>query len=342
MNQSEFNNIPCLMEFASYLENQKGYSAHTISAYLADVAQLYYFFAQGDKAVGYGDPTAQRDRTVSYGDRPAQSNGSEASNAQQNVSAGVYKKVKRLDIRNFLSTLISAGLMESSLERKLAALKHFFNFLVKENYIDTNPVSGTFRIHKKRKLPPILSEEQIRGLFNQSFAGNFSGMRDRAALELFYSSGLRLSELLGIRIFDIDFNSALVRVRGKGEKDRIVPIGEYAVDAIKIYLEYRELVLPMEEQEDSQYLFLNKYGKRISARNMRERIKAALKKVSNNPAISPHTLRHSFATHMLDRGADLRAIQEMLGHSSLSVTQKYTQVSSSHISKTYKKAFPRA
>ncbi len=302
---------------------------HTISAYMSDITQFYKYFAQGNKAAGYGDRTARL-------------HGGEESKAQPNVPVGVWKKVKRLDIRNFLSALISAGLMESSLERKLAALKHFFNYLVKENHIDTNPVSGTFRMRKKRKLPPILSEEQIRELFGQAFAGNFSGMRDRAALELFYSSGLRLSELLGIRIFDTDFNSAVVRVRGKGEKDRIVPIGEYAVNAIKVYLEYRELVLPMEKQEDNQYLFLNKFGKRISARNMRERIKNSLKRVSNNPAISPHTLRHSFATHMLDRGADLRAIQEMLGHSSLSVTQKYTQVSSSHISKTYKKAFPRA
>ena len=306
--KTELDDLPKLIhQFGIYLKTQKNYSPHTISAYISDLKQFHHSFP-----------------------------------FPQNQRPDFWKSIKRLDIRNFLSILTSKDLGETSIERKLAALKHFFNYLIRQDFMEANPVTGFFRIRRKRKLPSVLSEQQIHNLFSQAFSGNFSGMRDRAAAELFYSSGLRLSELLGIKLYDIDLSSAVVRVTGKGDKQRIVPVGEYAIGAVSAYLQYRELVLKFNEDTYYQFLFLNKFGRRLSARNMRERIKGYLMKVSDDSSVSPHTLRHSFATHMLDRGADIRAIQEMLGHASLSITQRYTQVSSTFISNSYKKAFPRA
>ncbi|MBD3169104.1 MAG: tyrosine-type recombinase/integrase [candidate division Zixibacteria bacterium] len=294
-------------KFAGYLESQKNYSTHTVAAYISDIYQFHQYLV-----------------------------------ADTQTSDKLLENVKRYHIRVFLASMGDAGLKESSLERKAAALKHFYSYLLELGAIKTNPVQGFKRIRKKRELPRVLSETQIRDLFKSSFPGSFSGSRDRAALELFYSSGLRLSELIGLTVDDFDEYNSVVRVSGKGRKIRYVPMGEFAVDALKIYFEYREEVVDKYKDADLNYIFLNKYAKRISARNMRERIKKWLSGVTDNPAISPHSLRHSFATHMLDRGADLRAIQEMLGHSSLSVTQKYTHVSTARISESYKKAFPRA
>ncbi len=292
--------------FYVYLKNSN-YSPNTIEAYIRDINQFHNFYF-----------------------------------TEENSKGPSLKAIKRLDIRNYISSLISAGLFDSSIERKLAALKHYFKFLVDEGAIETNPVYNFSRLRRRRNLPVILSESQIRDLFNRPFSGSFSGTRDKAAIELFYSSGLRLSELINIKLNDIDLSGMIVRVTGKGDKQRIVPIGECAVNAIKIYLIYRRNIIDSKDNSEPEYLFLNKFGKRISARNMRERVKVYLRKISEDPSVSPHTLRHSFATHLLDRGADLRAIQEMLGHTSLRITQKYTHISPAHITKSFKKAFPRA
>jgi len=293
--------------FGNYLGSRKNYSPLTVSSYVSDLNQFHRFLK----------PDEREDTQL-------------------------WKSVRRIEIRNFLSELNSYGLAGSSIERKLAALKHFFSFLIKENIIEANPVSTFSALGRKRKLPAVLTENQMHDLFRQSFPGTFSGARDRAALELFYSSGLRLSELLDIKENDLDLASSVVRVTGKGNKQRVVPIGEYAVQAIRIYFKCRVPQSHARKYPSNEFVFLNRFGRRISARNMRDRIKYYLQRTTGNASISPHTLRHSFATHMLDRGADLRAIQEMLGHSTLSVTQKYTHISAAHISDAYKKAFPRA
>lgn len=305
--------------FGEYLKAIKNYSPHTVTSYICDLNQFYNYRSPG-----------------------------EIKNDE------FWKSVKRLDIRNFMAALDAAGLSPASLERKIAALRHFFNLLVREGIVETNPVTGFSRLRKKRKLPGILTEQQIRELFARPVPRTFSSVRDRAAMELFYSSGLRLSELVDLGLNDINLHSMVVRVMGKGKKQRIVPIGECAVDAVRTYLTYRErLCLRISGPagtDDADYkrapwdriLFLNKFGRKISVRNMRERIKKYLTDITDNTSFSPHTLRHSFATHMLDRGADLRAIQEMLGHSSLSVTQKYTRVTSARMQAAYNKAFPRA
>jgi len=197
-----------ISRFAEYLKIRQNYSPHTISSYQSDLIQCYNFLSAGS--------------------------------VKKEIN---WNSLKRIDIRNYLSELNLAGLNTSSIERKLAAIKHFFDFLIEEEVVKTNPASGFSRIRKQRNLPSVLTENQIRDLFKTSFAGTFSGMRDKAALELFYSSGLRLSELLEIKINEIDLSSNLVRVTGKGNRQRIVPIGEFAVDAIKLYVTYRESLL---------------------------------------------------------------------------------------------------
>jgi integrase/recombinase XerC len=223
--------------------------------------------------------------------------------------------------------------------RHLSTLRTFFKYLVRGGAVEANPARGVATPKREKHLPAVMQPSDVALLIDQPDTSTTLGTRDRAWLELLYASGLRISELVGIDIDDLELRARLVKVHGKGSKERIVPFGTKAETALRAYLAVRgELVTDVEEQA----VFVNYRGKRITTRSVRRHFDTYLKQASLRAGISPHTMRHSFATHLLNAGADLRGIQELLGHSSLSTTQKYTHLNDWQLIAVYKKAHPRA
>lgn len=245
------------------------------------------------------------------------------------------EKVDPLLLRRFLAELKFKNFAKRSIARRLSCLRSFFKFLCREGYLTHNPVSVLRSPKLDRRLPAVLEVEEVERLLeNQDSSAN--GCRDHAILETIYSAGLRVSEVVGLDVDDIDFIGGIVKVFGKGSKERLCPIGEKALQAIRRYLDHRPNV------KEDKALFLNRRGRRLTARSVRRVLDKALQRASLNRHVSPHALRHSFATHLLDRGADLRSVQELLGHQSLSTTQIYTHVSAERLKRVYDKAHPRA
>jgi integrase/recombinase XerC len=243
-------------------------------------------------------------------------------------------RIDHLAIRSYLAHCARRKLSRASTARHLSALRSFFKFLMREGTLDTNPARGVATPRREKHLPSVLQSSEIASLFEIPDLSSPLGIRDRAWLELLYASGLRISELVGIDIDDIELRARLVKVRGKGSKERIVPFGTKAQEAIRAYLDVRET--------DDDALFVNYRGQRITVRSVRRLFNTYVRAASLRAGVSPHTLRHSFATHLLNAGADLRAIQELLGHASLSTTQKYTHLNDWQLIAVYKKAHPRA
>lgn len=251
------------------------------------------------------------------------------------------EKVDHLAIRSYLAHLNRRKLSRSSIARQLSALRTFFRFLIREGIVPTNPARAVATPKREKHLPSVLQTSEIEVLFEQPDLQTPLGIRDRAWLELLYASGLRVSELVGIDLDDFELRARLLKVRGKGSKERIVPFGGKASEALEAWLAARsELRKPGDDEE--QPLFLNNRGERITARSIRRIMDKYVRSASLKAGVSPHTLRHSFATHLLTAGADLRAIQELLGHVSLSTTQKYTHLNDWTLIETYRKAHPRA
>jgi integrase/recombinase XerC len=246
-----------------------------------------------------------------------------------------FTRIDHLTIRAYLAHLARKKLRRSSIARHLSALRSFFKFLMREEIIPSNPARSVATPKREKHLPAVLQPADIAALFDAPDLSKPLGIRDRAWLELMYASGLRISELVGIDLDDIELRSRLVKVRGKGAKERIVPFGSKAQEAIRAYLEVRNA-----PEQDA--LFVNYRGERITARSVRRLFEKYVRDASLRAGVSPHTLRHSFATHLLNAGADLRAIQELLGHASLSTTQKYTHLNDWQLIEVYKKAHPRA
>jgi integrase/recombinase XerC len=247
-------------------------------------------------------------------------------------------------MRTYLAYLHGRKLKKVSINRKVSSLRAFYKYLLRKGIIKSNPAQGVQTPKMEKYMPVFLSVDEVFELLNASQGNNSaSGLRDQAMLELFYSSGLRLAELAGLDTEDVNFNAALVKLRGKGKKERIVPVGAPALEAIRGYLSATE-DLRKEHSADlfSGALFLNTRGKRITTRSIARIVDTATVKSGIGRKISPHALRHSFATHLLSAGADLRSIQEMLGHESLSTTQKYTAVNINRLMEVYDKAHPRA
>src|SRR3989338_1771408 len=244
--------------------------------------------------------------------------------------------VTYLTLRKYLAHLRGINLNKSSVARRLSCLRSFFRFLMREGYIKTNPISGLSTPKKDKKLPAFLDEDEVTKLLEIP-GGDLTGLRDKAILESLYSSGMRVSELTGISTDNIDFVAEVIKLYGKGKKERIVPIGGKAVEAIR---KYRQK-LP-QKFSSKNAMFLNKRGERLSDRTVRRIVNKYILLTCKKENISPHTLRHSFATHLLNRGADLRAVQELLGHENLSTTQIYTHVSTQRLKEAYDKAHPRA
>jgi integrase/recombinase XerC len=240
------------------------------------------------------------------------------------------------DIRKFLGHLIDLKMRKSSLARKLSAIRAFFKYLNREGLVRGNPARLVATPKQDKRLPAVLTVDDAIRLMNAPAAADSAELRDRAVLETLYSTGIRASELVGIDHGDIDRQGRLIRIRGKGRKERIVPIGHKALDAIDAYC------AKIRPEANVQAVFSGPSGKRLTARTVQRILDNYRKKLGLSQKASPHTLRHSYATHLLESGADLRAIQELLGHASLSTTQRYTHVDLDTLMATYDKAHPRA
>ncbi len=246
------------------------------------------------------------------------------------------EKIDYLVLRKYLATLKEKNLKSRTVGRHLSTLRSFFKFLIREGYLKNNPIASLSSPKQEKPLPLFLTEEEVTKLIEAVKLNNERDFRDRAVIETFYSTGIRVSELVGLNIEDVDFIGGVVKVLGKGKKERIAPIGEIALSAIRAYLERRK------KQQEAEALFLNKSGKRITDRGVRNIIDKYIRIASIKQGVSPHTLRHSFATHLLNRGADLRSVQELLGHVNLSTTQIYTHLTTEKLKSVYDKAHPRA
>lgn len=256
------------------------------------------------------------------------------------LNGKAVEEIHYLDIRTFLAGLKEKTFSKSSISRKLACLRSFFKYLVRENVLKANPAADVSTPKREKKLPKFLDLTEVTNLIEAPPQDTWEGKRDRAILEMLYSSGLRVSELVGLNGDDLDLFSGLVRVRGKGKKERILPVGQKALQSVRSYMEHK----PNREKDSGtkKPLYLNRGGSRLTDRSVRRMILKYTKVCALSKEVSPHMLRHSFATHMLDRGADLRSVQELLGHENLSTTQIYTHVTTKRLKEAYDAAHPRA
>ncbi len=244
-------------------------------------------------------------------------------------------------LRGYLTYLHECGYQRTTIARRLACLRSLFRYCCREQLCSSNPAKALRTPRVGRKLPHYLNSREVTALLEAPPANEAAGLRDRAMLETLYTAGLRVAELVSLNIGDWDRDANIIRVRGKGKKERIAPIGSYADKALSRWLDLRENG-PRSTADDLQAIFLNKFGCRLTTRSIGRMIEKYLKQTGLSEKTSPHTLRHSFATHLLDGGADLRSVQELLGHKSLTTTQIYTHVSAARLRDTYEKAHPHA
>lgn len=321
-------------KFLDYLKFERRFSEHTAKCYGADLTQFCEFVRGRSES---DSPDAE----------PMSLHAHDAGAATA-VATQVDVKIDQLllatntdCVRGYLAFLNERQYSKATIARKLATLRSFYKFLVKRNHISANPVASIRTPKQEKKLPRFLEYEDIKKLLGTPPVNTWLGARDRAILETLYSTGIRVSELVALNMDDIDFLGEVVHVRGKGKKERIAPIGSSALQVIQHYMEYRNKRAQSNGNFDTKVLFVNKHGRRLSTRSVRRKMDKYLKMAGLDPAISPHTLRHSFATHMLNNGADLRSVQELLGHQSLSTTQVYTHLTTRKLKEVYDGAHPR-
>ncbi|MDA8746306.1 tyrosine recombinase XerC [Rubripirellula amarantea] len=246
------------------------------------------------------------------------------------------------DLRAYQAALQQAGYARTTISRKLASLRSFYRFAMRQGIASTNPAKPLRNPRRQRKLPHVLTNDEVGRLLIAPPANDKAGLRDRAILETMYSAGLRVSELVGMQDGDVDYDEQIVRVRGKGRKERISPLGSFAIRAIKKYAANRVRDPKVEAKGRQAPVFVNRFGKILTTRSIGRMLEKYIGLAQLDSRTSPHTLRHSFATHLLDRGADIRSVQELLGHKSLATTQIYTHVSAANLRQVYEKAHPRA
>jgi tyrosine recombinase XerC len=296
-----------LLAFEEYLRYEKSASEHTVKSYISDLKQFRKFI--------WARSALRKD--------PA--------------------RIDHRTIRHFLSFLHQRRYQRSSMARKVASLRAFFQFLHRERVVAVNPARAVATPKAVKRHPRFLSVDEVFRLIQAPDNKTLAGVRDKAILEVFYSSGARISELAALDEEDMDLSIGLMKVMGKGRKERLVTLGSHAVKALEEYVNKKDLTDKGDFSEHrKRALFLNRYGKRLSVRGIRRVVEKYARQSGLAQHISPHGLRHSFATHLLDGGADLRSIQELLGHVSLSTTQKYTHLSMDKLMETYDKAHPRA
>lgn len=245
------------------------------------------------------------------------------------------------ELRGYLSGLHEAGYAPTTISRRLASLRSFFRFGQREGWTKANPAKPLRNPRKQRRLPHFLSSDELDRLLRAPSAKTPQGLRDRAILETMYSAGLRVSELVGMNDADVDFATGVLTIRGKGKRERLAPLGSYAQQAVRAWLSARKLD-PQGPPAPRVPTFTNKFGRRLTTRSVARMLEKHLKQTGLDQRTTPHTLRHSFATHLLDRGADIRSVQELLGHKSLTTTQIYTHVSTAGLRAAYERAHPRA
>ncbi len=246
-----------------------------------------------------------------------------------------------LDLRGYSAYLHNVGYAKSTISRRLASLRSFFRFGNREGWCEENPAKPLRNPRRHRRLPHFLSSEELSTLLEAPPAANVLGLRDRAILETMYSAGLRVSEVVGLNDTDIDFDAGILRIRGKGKRERLGPLGSFAAKAVKNWLARRQLH-PTVANSNNAPVFTNRFGRRLTTRSVGRMLEKHLKTCGLDQRTTPHTLRHSFATHLLDRGADIRSVQELLGHKSLTTTQIYTHVSTASLRAVYERAHPLA
>jgi integrase/recombinase XerC len=288
--------------FKRYLIAERGASAHTIRSYLTDLEQLILYLGTRKRSVD-------------------------------------WKKITHLTLRGYLVYLKQIGLKKSSMGRKLAVIRSFFRYLHREGVVEQNPARVVMTPKPERRLPTVLSVDEVTDLMGVHDDEGIRALRYRAILETLYSTGIRLSELVTLDMWDLNETEGTVRVKGKGKKERIVPIGSKALEAISVY---RNGLMKSGSSEAPVPAFVGRGGQRISTRTVARIVNDAGKRLSGGLRVTPHALRHSYATHLLEGGADLRAIQELLGHSRLSSTQRYTHVNTDRLMEVYDKTHPRA
>jgi integrase/recombinase XerC len=293
-----------LAEYLRHLALEKNASAHTVKSYREDLTQAVEFF-KGRLAGGPSEPSRLTTRLL----------------------------------RAYLAWLHEQGYAKTTVARRLAAVRSWLRFLCRQGTLATNPADGLRGPRQDRKLPHFLSEDELQRLLDAPPADTPAGLRDRAILETLYSAGLRVSELTGLNLSDVDIDSGMATVRGKGKRERLALLGRPALEALRRWLDVREALSPRARLQPAVYL--NQRGTRLTARSVGRLLDKYRAQIGLDPRTSPHTLRHSFATHLLDRGADIRSVQELLGHRSLATTQVYTHVTTNRLRDSYHKAHPR-
>jgi integrase/recombinase XerC len=342
--------LPITTAFQKYLADERHFSPYTARCYGADLRQFVEYLAQGFN-VSIDDAKEAaffRQRSENPVHAPGTSGPvTETSATAKDGSLTAIICTAGADIvRGFLAHLNEQHYSAATMARKIATLRSFFKWADRRGIADSNPMTLIRTPRQGKRLPKAITIEQVEQLLAAPSDTDVLGRRDRAMLETLYSTGIRVSELIGLNFDELDIANECLRVRGKGKKERVVPLGSHAIEAIRRYM---DLV-----QADARYatywaegsklkpLFLNKHGGRLSSRSVRRKLDKYLKQVGLDPTISPHTLRHSFATHLLDNGADLRSVQELLGHQSLSTTQVYTHLTTQRMQDAYNRAHPRA
>jgi len=292
-------------QFLGYLEAERGCSAQTLRAYAGDLVRFALFATQEEDSEF--DPVG----------------------------------VSTVQLRHYLAHLRQLGAARTTIARKVASLRSFYRYLMREGVVSDNPAASLTLPRREKRLPVFLDEADVQRLLEAPETDDAAGHRDRAILEMLYSTGMRISELAAVSIEDLDLVGEVVRAKGKGRKERLVPLGSKAIQAIRDYMEVRQTIA-RGRRVNRRALFVNKAGGRLSNRGIRRIFHKYARMVGLDEKASPHTLRHSFATHMLNRGADLRSVQELLGHSSIASTQIYAHVTTEKLKKVYDQAHPRA
>ncbi len=319
---TEKNFTPLVRQFLDYLRLERHFSDYTVKSYGADLIQFGQYLA-GE----VGRPPGEQQPA---GAVPAD----EIDNRQL--------ACEPLTIREFLAYLYGQNYTKSTTARKLATLRSFYKFLIRRGSVSVNPLSTIRTPKQDKRLPKCLDLDQVQKLLDAPGDADLLGARDKAMLEVLYSSGIRVSELVDLEVADLDLQEGVLRVKGKGRKDRLTPIGSQAIKALQRYFELRGQEPKCQTSRHAARVFLNKHGESLSTRSVRRKLDKYLVQAGLDPGISPHTLRHSFATHLLNNGADLRSVQELLGHQSLSTTQIYTHLTTSRMKDVYDQAHPRA
>lgn len=295
-------------EFLTHLRIEKSASKLTLVSYRTDLDQFFAFLAQRYRIRCEEVP-------VEY--------------------------LNHRNVRDYLANLQDSGMSRSTMARKLAALRSFVRYLCRENILPSNPIASVSTPRQEKRLPRFLYPAEVNMLLAAPDSNKTSGMRDRAILETLYAGGMRVSELVGMNIVDINFEEDYIKLRGKGDKERIAPLGTKAKEAVQEYMEYSRPVLLAKGDKAEEALFLNKFGGRLSARSIRNIINKYVDEIALTQKVSPHTLRHTFATDLLNGGADLRSVQELLGHVRLSTTQIYTHLTKEKIKTIHTETHPR-